>query len=114
MGNCLNSCILHHLRRYSLSRVAAALAVLAGCAVLTFSAMTGGVPAGNTVNSSVTGTQTVQGADGDIPNFLTDSAELDADLLALSVELDQTESDLQLMASVSTPSWYPVSRFGEF
>ena len=101
--------------RLPVLRAAAAVAVLGACAALTFSAMTGGRSPSVSVRSAVRpGVETVRTGNGDVLDFLEGSAELDADLLTLSVELDQTESDLQLMASASTPSWYPAAGFGDF
>lgn len=100
------------LFRMPVLRAVAAVAVLAACAVLTFSMMTDGGTAA--VPRPLAVSETVRGSEGDVLDFLTNSAELDADLLALSVELDQTESDLQLMASVSAPSWYSSAAYGDF
>ncbi len=100
------------LFRMPVLRAVAAVAVLAACAVLTFSVMTNGGSAA--VPRPLAVSETVRGSEGDVLDFLTNSAELDADLLALSVELDQTESDLQLMASVSAPSWYSSAAYGDF
>jgi len=90
--------------RMPLLRAAAAVAVLSACAVLTFSAMK------RTDRPAASATATAAAASAvpeeTVGNYLFAAAELDADILALSVELDQTESDMQLMASVSTPSWY--------
>ena len=99
--------------RMPVLRAAAAVAVLGACVALTFSAMTGG-RAGSSVPVRAAGVETVQKNSEDVLDFLADSAELDADLLALSVELDQTESDLRLMASASTPSWYPGVQYSDF
>ena len=103
--------------RMPVLRAAAAVAVLGACAALTFSAITTG---GGTSSVSVrTGSrprvEAVRGNTTDVLDFLEGAAELDADLLTLSVELDQTESDLQLMALASAPPWYPAAAsFGDF
>ena len=100
------------LFRMPVLRAVAAVAVLAACAVLTFSVMTNGGSAA--VPRPLAVAETTQGSEGDVLDFLTNSAELDADLLALSVELDQTESDMQLIASVSASSWYSAAAYGDF
>jgi len=93
--------------RMPVLRAAAAVAVLGACAALTFSAMTGGRT--DPVPRTDTAAEAVQVNSGDVLDFLAGSAELDADLLTLSVELDQTASEMQLIASASTPSWYPAT-----
>lgn len=100
--------------RIPVLRAAAAVAVLGACAVLTFSAMTGSGTGSVSVRSAGRpGTETVRTNGEDVLDFLEGSAELDADLLTLSVELDQTESDLQLIASAATPSWYPAGSLSD-
>lgn len=101
------------LFRMPLLRAAAAVAVLAACAVLTFSAMTGTAKRPAAAVSAVS-TGAAESAQSDGMNYLYASAELDAELLALSVELDQTESDMQLVASASTPAWYGAGGYPEF
>lgn len=103
--------------RIPVLRAAAAVAVLGACAALTFSAMTdGGTGSGPIRAAGRPGAETVQAGSGtDVLDFMEGAAELDADLLTLSLELDQTASDLQLMASASTPSWYPAaSSYSDF
>ena len=101
--------------RMPVLRAAAAVAVLGACAALTFSAVTGGGTGSVPVRSpgrpaaEAAGTNTV-----DVLDYLEGAVELDADLLTLSVELDQTESDLQLIASAATPSWYPAGSLSDF
>jgi len=102
--------------RMPVLRAAAAVAVLGACAALTFSAVTGGGTGSVPVRVS-SGRPAVEAAGtnaADVLDYLEGAVELDADLLTLSVELDQTESDLQLMASASTPSWYPAGSYGDF
>lgn len=101
--------------RMPVLRAAAAVAVLGACAALTFSAVTGGGASGPVpVRPAVRPAAEAAGTGPvDVLDYLEGAAELDADLLTLSVELDQTESDLRLMASASTPSWYPGS-YGDF
>lgn len=103
--------------RMPVLRAAAAVAVLGACAALTFSAMTdggkGSVPAirAAAIRPAV---ETAQVSSEDVLDFFAGSAELDADLLTLSMELDQTESDMQLLASASTPSWYSSASYSDF
>lgn len=93
------------LFRMPVLRAAAAVAVLAACAALTLSTMIDGRSGTVSVSPHREIRAAATGKSGEVMDFLTDSAELDADLLTLSVELDNTESDLLLMASASTPSW---------
>lgn len=103
------------LFRMPVLRAAAAVAVLGACAALTFSAVTGGGTGPVPVRSAVRPAAEAAGASTvDVLDYLEGAVELDADLLTLSVELDQTESELQLMASASTPSWYPAGSYGDF
>ena len=99
--------------RMPVLRAAAAVAVLGACAALTFSAMTDGRP-GPIRAAGRPGVEAVRTSSEDALDFLEGAAELDADILTLSVELDQTASDMQLMASVSTPSWYPAASYSDF
>ena len=101
--------------RMPVLRAAAAVAVLGACAALTFSAITGGGTSSVPVRAAGRpGVETARGNTADVLDFMEGAVELDADLLTLSVELDQTESDLQLMASASTPPWYPAASYGDF
>lgn len=101
--------------RMPVLRAAAAVAVLGACAALTFSAVTGGGTGPVPIRSSVRpAAETAVQSTADVLDYLEGAVELDADLLTLSVELDQTESDLQLIASASTPPWYPAGGLSDF